>query len=646
MASNSFNLVFLCMFLAFYNSSTTKAEDPPSMFMYCEDNTTNTTYQTNLKTLLAILPSNAAATFHNETIETTVFGLFMCRGDVLGSLCTQCVENATTKLSSNTQCSHSKRGIIWYDECMVRFSNATFFSTITTVPAFCGSNIANVSTDETAFHRLLSAAMNETAAEAANSGNYYATAETSVSQTQTLYCMAQRTQDLTRGYCATCLSDAAKKLPECCEGKQGGGVSLPSCDVRYELYPFYRDLSSAPDRVIPINPPPHDSNSIPQPQSGYVSYNCSISRNDAVGSPTFESNLKSLLSELTSNATNVDAEFQMRVGALYGLFMCRHDLTRVACGECVANATNVLLSACGISSEGIVWYDRCLVRYACRDFFSKVETSPMYTDVVVETTEVRGPMREFATTLSNRLSDMANLTGGNGDRYWSETQTLNREQTLYIVSQCTKDLSSTDCDQCLNSIIGTAIPWRRLESSEGRVYYPSCVIRFKLSPFFNPTPPTSLQQPPPPLTPHQEPLQFDLAIIKAATNNFSHENHIGKGGFGEVYKVWRQWMGEKSLSILDPKSRENYCEIQVNKCIHIGMLCVQETPDARPTMLEIISYLSNHSIELPSPLKPAFVLRSKLIPKLTAHESSSSQSANDSIPFSVNEMSISEFYPR
>lgn len=34
-----------------------------------------------------------------------------------------------------------------------------------------------------------------------------------------------------------------------------------------------------------------------------------------------------------------------------------------------------------------------------------------------------------------------------------------------------------------------------------------------------------------------ESLQFNLATIEAATNNFSHENKIGKGGFGEVYKV-------------------------------------------------------------------------------------------------------------
>jgi len=32
-------------------------------------------------------------------------------------------------------------------------------------------------------------------------------------------------------------------------------------------------------------------------------------------------------------------------------------------------------------------------------------------------------------------------------------------------------------------------------------------------------------------------LQFDLATIEAATNRFSDENKIGKGGFGVVYKV-------------------------------------------------------------------------------------------------------------
>jgi len=34
-----------------------------------------------------------------------------------------------------------------------------------------------------------------------------------------------------------------------------------------------------------------------------------------------------------------------------------------------------------------------------------------------------------------------------------------------------------------------------------------------------------------------ESLQFDLATVEAATNRFSDENQIGRGGFGVVYKV-------------------------------------------------------------------------------------------------------------
>jgi len=32
-------------------------------------------------------------------------------------------------------------------------------------------------------------------------------------------------------------------------------------------------------------------------------------------------------------------------------------------------------------------------------------------------------------------------------------------------------------------------------------------------------------------------LQFSLAVIEVATNNFSQENRVGRGGLGEVYKV-------------------------------------------------------------------------------------------------------------
>ena len=113
-----------------------------------------------------------------------------------------------------------------------------------------------------------------------------------------------------------------------------------------------------------------------------------------------------------------------------------------------------------------------------------------------------------------------------------------------------------------------------------------------------------------------------------------------------MLQVWRQWRDQTPLSILDASINENYSEIEVIKCIQIGLLCVQQNPDDRPTMVAILSYLSSHLIELPRPQEPALFLHGRKDPKAFAQESSSSHNINASTLFSINEMSISQFLPR
>ena len=42
------------------------------------------------------------------------------------------------------------------------------------------------------------------------------------------------------------------------------------------------------------------------------------------------------------------------------------------------------------------------------------------------------------------------------------------------------------------------------------------------------------------------------------------------------------------------------------RCIHIGLLCVQENVADRPTIGSVVLMLDNYSITLPIPLEPAF----------------------------------------
>ncbi|GKV43381.1 hypothetical protein SLEP1_g50679 [Rubroshorea leprosula] len=45
---------------------------------------------------------------------------------------------------------------------------------------------------------------------------------------------------------------------------------------------------------------------------------------------------------------------------------------------------------------------------------------------------------------------------------------------------------------------------------------------------------------------------------------------------------------------------------QILRCIHIGLLCVQDHAIDRPTMSDIVSMLSNETMPLPKPKQPAF----------------------------------------
>jgi len=116
--------------------------------------------------------------------------------------------------------------------------------------------------------------------------------------------------------------------------------------------------------------------------------------------------------------------------------------------------------------------------------------------------------------------------------------------------------------------------------------------------------------------------------------------------FDNCLQVWRNWTNQTPLSILEPNMKENYFETEVIRCIEIGLLCVQENPNMRPTIAEVVSYLNDLTIELPSPQEPAFFSHGIDQKAVMQQESSSNSSVIGSMPFSVNEMSISDFYPR
>ncbi|KAK4258923.1 hypothetical protein QN277_005318 [Acacia crassicarpa] len=137
-------LVSYFVLLTSFNVASSEVDIPAYFDQNCTINnnfTSDSPYQYNLNTLLISLYSKATATdtpkFYNDTLGTpnvndTVYGEYMCRGDVHLEVRQNCVQDATNRIAS--ECPYNREAIISYDQCSVSYSDRYFFSTLHQLP--------------------------------------------------------------------------------------------------------------------------------------------------------------------------------------------------------------------------------------------------------------------------------------------------------------------------------------------------------------------------------------------------------------------------------------------------------------------------------------------------------------------------------
>ncbi|KAM3749463.1 hypothetical protein ACB098_05G186800 [Castanea mollissima] len=94
-----------------------------------------------------------------------------------------------------------------------------------------------------------------------------------------------------------------------------------------------------------------------------------------------------------------------------------------------------------------------------------------------------------------------------------------------------------------------------------------------------------------------------LEIVSGKKNNsFYHQEHSQS----LLLYAWRLWNEGKGMEFMD-QTIVDICPIsEALRLIHIALLCVQEDPNDRPTMSEVILMLASTSIKLPQALAPPF----------------------------------------
>ncbi|KAK9048023.1 hypothetical protein SSX86_033014 [Deinandra increscens subsp. villosa] len=108
--------------------------------------------------------------------------------------------------------------------------------------------------------------------------------------------------------------------------------------------------------------------------------------------------------------------------------------------------------------------------------------------------------------------------------------------------------------------------------------------------------------------------------------------------------AWKSWRNETPIDIIDPILKTGSGSFRdIIRCIHIGLLCVQENVTDRPTMATVVLMLNSFSFALPVPSEPAFFIQNNIDSKKQLLQS---KAESRSSQCSINEVSLSDFVPR
>ncbi|KAK3430692.1 hypothetical protein EUGRSUZ_E02444 [Eucalyptus grandis] len=105
---------------------------------------------------------------------------------------------------------------------------------------------------------------------------------------------------------------------------------------------------------------------------------------------------------------------------------------------------------------------------------------------------------------------------------------------------------------------------------------------------------------------------FGVLLLEIVSGRKNNGFHLQEQGESLLTFAWKLWSEGQPFELIDPLINESCDEGEVLKCIHIGLLCVQEDPADRPAMSLVVHILGGDTITLGRPSQPAFSVGRKV----------------------------------
>ncbi|BAT10336.1 Os10g0327000 [Oryza sativa Japonica Group] len=595
----------------------------------------NTTYHSNVRAVLTALSAitpNSTARFATASAgrggADAVWGLALCRGDTDRAGCASCL--AAVPAVAFGECRGDRDVAVFYDRCLARFSYADFTSRPDNTEVLIGSPSENrVTVDAGRFDALVArlagaladwAAYNSTRRYAAGlmaSGDGFTS--TTEDMVHNIHGVVQCTPDQAAAACRACLETLRVDMPKVFAGRIGGRFDAVWCNLRYETFLFYDGdptvrLAASPSPGSSSSPLPSPSPSLPPLEdtdendiySGSLLFDlatlrkatASFAEHNKLGHGGFGAVYKGFLPDGREIAVK-----RLDKTSGQGLEQLRNELLFVA--KLRHNNLAKLLGVCIKGEEKLLIYEYLPNRSLDTFLFDPEKRGQLNWETryqiihgiargllyLHEDSQIKIIHRDLKA--SNVLLD-ANMNPKISDF------------GLARLFDGTKTASIT------NHVVGTLGYMAPEYAVLGHV-------SVKLDVY-----------------------SFGILVLEIVTGrrNTDVSGEVEESNNLLSY-VWDHWVKGTPLEIADASllgDGRSLSDMELLKCVHFGLLCVQENPVDRPTMLDILVML--HDVDTNSfvaPSKPAFTF---------AHGGNTTSSSQGVAALSTNEVSISEFVPR
>ncbi|XP_017219881.1 cysteine-rich receptor-like protein kinase 10 isoform X2 [Daucus carota subsp. sativus] len=656
--------------------------EPEYLYHICRNHTDyrpNSIYLANRKSLLSTLSSNATRNhgYYNSTAggnsNEIVYGASLCQGDLVAKDCRDCVTAASEDIGN--KCPNQTYGVIWYGECTVRYDRKNFFTSFGTGDDLLEVllyNSGNV-TDEAQFQPVFANTMNDLVTRASDGKPLndqiikgFAVETANLTSLQSLYALAQCMPDLPKRDCTRCLRGAISLL-QTHNNSVGGRALAASCTVRYEMYPFFRDIAIAPppsQGTSPTSPPRTTTpNTFNRPKGNggdsssklvvpivvpicvalaifFIGYYCFIHRRKKIGSTLQEgtggdeiSTVESLqfdLATIEAATNNFSPDNKIGAGGFGDVFK-----------GVLANGQQIAVKRLSKGSgQGAKEFQNEVVLVAKLQHRNLVRLLGfcLQTDEKILIYEyipnksldnfLFDPERQRQLDWSKRYKIIGGIARG--------LVYLHEDSRLRIIHRDLKasnilldnDMNAKISDFGMARILGgeqTHGDTSRIVGTYGYMS-PEYAMHGQFSS-------------------KSDVFSFGvlvLEIISGKKNNSFYESDPAED---LLSYAWRQWKNGTPLELMDPTLSDSYLTTEVIRCFQIGLLCVQEDVDARPSMPSVLTMLTSHSISVALPKQPPFYYHTKSGSQ-PSEGLISDQSTSKSVTISVDDVSITGVYAR